>query len=237
MYQFFPLGDAGLLIDFGNEIDESINQHVLNLFEKLQRARLSWITDLVPAYSSLAVFYDVFQLESKLENGITFYDQAVNQLQEFLQSANKNTASKSCRKLRIPVCYDKMCAPDLEEVAKLSGLKIEEVIRLHTSTSFRVYMIGFLPGFAYMGTVPKTIAVARRSEPRRNVSAGSVGIAGNQTGIYPFDSPGGWQLIGQTPISLFQKENVSPTFFQPGDEVLFYPITIDEFTDYKGRVI
>src|SRR5688572_26516740 len=121
MYQFFPLGDAGLLIDFGNEIDESINQHVLSLFEKLQRAHLPWIIDLVPAYSSLAIYYDVFQLEAKYENGVTFYNQAVNQLQEFFLSANKNTTSKSCRKLRIPVCYDKMFAPDLEEVAKLSG--------------------------------------------------------------------------------------------------------------------
>ncbi|MDB5197332.1 MAG: hypothetical protein JWP88_1703, partial [Flaviaesturariibacter sp.] len=139
---------------------------------------------------------------------------------------------KQHRQLRIPVCYDQAFAPDLKTVAAQAGLSVEEVIHIHTHTSFRVYMIGFLPGFAYMGEVPDAIAVARRSEPRTKVSAGSVGIAGKQTGIYPFDSPGGWQLIGKTPASLFRKKEASPTLFQPGDEVLFYPITINEFTNY-----
>jgi inhibitor of KinA len=235
-YHFFPLGDSGVLIDFGNEIDTTINQQVLTLFELLQTAHLPWITDLVPAYSSLAVFYDCRRLATPSKKEPIHYEQAVKQLQPFLQTV-ANCLSKLRRQLRIPVCYETMHAPDLEGVAKQSGLSVEEVIGLHTSAAYQVYMIGFLPGFAYMGEVPERIAVPRRSEPRSKVPAGSVGIAGRQTGIYPFDSPGGWQLIGKTPVSLFQKKETSPTLFQPADEVIFYPITANEFTHYKGGAV
>lgn len=236
-FNFFPLGDSGLLIDFGNDINEKTNGQVLTFFTLLQTARLPWVTDLIPAYSSLAVFYNSFELPTTTEEIGTHYEQVVMHLLTILDKVDNSILTKPPRQMRIPVCYDKMFAPDLEEVATRCDLPVNEVIRLHTSTAFRVYMIGFLPGFAYMGQVPGAIAVSRRSEPRTRVRSGSIGIAGRQTGIYPFDSPGGWQLIGKTPVSLFQKEEASPTLLQPGDEVFFYQITADEFTDYKGRAV
>jgi inhibitor of KinA len=236
-YSFFPLGDSGLLIEFGNIVDKTINDQVLILFKLLQAARLPWISDLVPAYSSLAIFYNDQSLLPITENAGTHYEQAVKKVQAFLCEADHTLVSMPRRQLRVPVCYEEGFAPDLDDVAQRSGLSVEEVIHLHTSSSFRIYMIGFLPGFAYMGEVLDAIAVDRRSEPRKSVPAGSVGIAGKQTGIYPFDSPGGWQLIGKTPVSLFDIDNDAPTFFQPGDEVFFYSITANEFTNYQSGAI
>lgn len=224
-------------MDFGNRIDEAINRQVLTIFNALSEAHMLWITDLVPAYSSLAIYYNALLLPPSADNSYTEYERAVHQLQFFLCTDDGSRVTKQSRQISIPVCYESTCAPDLEEVAKLSGVSVDEVIGLHTSTIFRVYMIGFLPGFAYMGEVPATIAVARRSEPRIKVPAGSVGIAGKQTGIYPFGSPGGWQIIGKTPVSLFNKTAVTPTFFLPGDEIKFYPITGNEFTHYKGGIV
>jgi inhibitor of KinA len=136
--------------------------------------------------------------------------------------------------MRIPVCYAKTFAPDLEDLALQNKISQEEVIRIHTSATYRVYMIGFLPGFAYMGRVDERIVTPRRSQPRTMVPAGSVGIAGEQTGIYPFASPGGWNIIGQTPVALFDVKRKQPVLLQPGDEVTFYSITEHEFTNYQG---
>ena len=143
-----------------------------------------------------------------------------------------NTVSRS---IKIPVCYDPSVAPDIALLAELHSISEEELIEVHTGKNYRVYMIGFLPGFAYMGTVDKRIATPRKSVPRTFVPAGSVGIAGEQTGIYPFGSAGGWQLIGRTPITMFNPANENPCYLQPGDEVKFFPITLSEYKNWGSH--
>ena len=226
-----PLGDGVLLVSFGNEIDEGVNGNVLQLFHQLKN-RWPFILDLVPAYSSLAVYYDVLSLHTKEKPA---FERMKEWLLPLLQQLQTNEGS-SGRKVRIPVCYAKAFSPDLEDLAAQKNLSSAEVIQLHTSRSYHVYMIGFLPGFPYMGKVDSRIATPRRSSPRTSVAAGSVGIAGEQTGVYPFDSPGGWNIIGCTPVPLFDPHKKEPVLLQPGDSVTFYPISEDEFENYQSRI-
>ena len=149
-----------------------------------------------------------------------------------LMEEDMEISSLPSRKIKIPVCYAEKYALDINEISKEKKLPVDEIIRLHTAKKYRVYMIGFLPGFAYMGEVDEQIAIPRKAQPRTKVEAGSVGIAGMQTGIYPLNSPGGWQIIGKTPVKLFNKEKDDPVLLQPGDEIEFYSITKDEFTNY-----
>ena len=141
--------------------------------------------------------------------------------------SNQTTFPK--RSISIPVCYEGTFALDLSLLAHQKNLTVEEVIQIHTKTTYQVYMIGFLPGFAYMGKVDEQIQISRKEKPRTFVAAGSVGIAGEQTGIYPVDSPGGWQVIGKTPIKMFDIAQTNPCYLRPGDEVRFIPITLTEF--------
>ena len=229
-YQITSLGDAALLVQFGNTIDEGINQKVLHLFRKLQALQLPYITDVVPAYSSLAVYYDVYQLLQK-EKGFKAFEFVAQLLKNILHQPTAEEV-QSGNAIEIPVCYAPAWAPDIEAVALQKNLSIEDVISLHTTPQYTVYMIGFLPGFAYMGKVDNRIAVERHAQPRLQIEAGSVGIAGLQTGIYPLASPGGWQIIGRTPLSLFQKEQPNRVRLQPGDKVQFYAVTENEFKNY-----
>jgi inhibitor of KinA len=138
------------------------------------------------------------------------------------------------REIQVPVCYSGRFAPDMQLLCKQKGLSTEEVVHLHCSRIYRVYMLGFLPGFTYMGKVDERIAIERKERPRSEVPAGSVGIAGVQTGIYPMDSPGGWQIIGRTPLQLFTKQSEHPVLFAPGDRVKFYSISENEFKDHQS---
>jgi inhibitor of KinA len=162
---------------------------------------------------------------------LPFFETMCSQLKQAADACT--VAPTKSKSVQVPVCYAVSMAPDIESVAALHSLDVDEVIQLHTAKTYRVYMIGFLPGFAYMGSVDEKIVTPRRSQPRTQVPAGSVGIAGEQTGIYPFDSPGGWQLIGQTPLEMFNMANEMPCYLQPGDEVQFYPITMAEFEKIK----
>jgi len=222
-----PLGDGALLVSFGNVIDEEVNKKVLQLFQQLENQR-SFIQDLVPAYSSLTVYYDVLALHTKETSA---FERARELLLPLLNQIETNDASPG-RDIAIPVCYAKCFAPDLEELAVQKNLSPAGVIQLHTSRSYRVYMIGFLPGFPYMGKVDSRIATPRKRHPRLAIPAGSVGIAGEQTGVYPFASPGGWNIIGRTPLPLFDSERKEPVLLQPGDNVTFYPISEDAFENY-----
>jgi len=230
-----PLGDFCLLIQFSNTIDKTINQKVLNLFHSIQSTNLSFIKDVIPAYSSLAIQYDVYSIKQQYPDQAAF-DVVSKKLQQIL-AEETNDVKTHKRILQIPVCYADSFALDLDELAQQKGLSKQEIIQLHTSITYKVYMIGFLPGFAYMGEVDEKIATPRRPQPRNSVPEGSVGIAGIQTGIYPFTSPGGWNIIGRTPLKLFDKAKEDPTFFQPGDEVTFYSITEYEFAHYQSRIV
>jgi inhibitor of KinA len=240
-YRIFPLGDSAITLDFGNVIDETFNQKVITLFKSFNKERLSGIIETVPAYSSLTIYYDVFQLRKLVPADKTVYEWMVEQIEQRLQLPTQEDSSSS-RLVKIPVCYEKEFAPDIDDISVMKNLSVLEVIRIHTSKMYRVYMLGFLPGFAYMGEVEKEIEMPRKSQPRQKVEAGSIGIAGRQTGIYPLTSPGGWQIIGRTPLKLFEaspkpspKERAfedSICLLHPGDIVQFYSITKDEFESY-----
>lgn len=217
-------------MSFGNAIRADIHEKVMSAYNVLQSKRFPFISDLVPGYCTLGVIYNIVKAGELPGNG-SIYSRVVGALNEELTVMhNRKLVDK--RQLRVPVCYDEEFAPDLEALAITKQLSQEEFISLHSSVTYDVYMLGFLPGFAYMGVVDDRIAAPRLQTPRTHVPEGSVGIAGNQTGIYPSDSPGGWQLIGRTPIALFNPDSNSPAFFRAGDQVTFYPITKHEFENY-----
>jgi len=232
-YSIFPLGDAALIIEFAAVIDREVNEQVLHLFHSLKKLALPEVWDIVPAYNSISVFYDVLKVKAMANEEQTAFDFMANKIQGIISNGSIIPSSEG-RLIEIPVCYDLSYASDLIEVAIQKSLSIEEVIQLHTSKKYRVYMIGFLPGFAYMGEVDEKIEVPRKAIPVHVVS-GSVGIAGKQTGIYPLPSPGGWQIIGRTPLPVFNASYKEPVLLKPGDIVQFFPITQHEFENYKGR--
>ena len=229
-YSISSLGDSAVIIDFGNTIEWYINQKVLALCHALEAAAIVGVLDVVPAYSSITVHYDVSRIV-KPNTATAAYSALKDNLQKLVSASVENVFTDS-RKLRIPVCYNSTFGPDLKEVALFAKTTVQEVIHLHTSRTYNVFMVGFLPGFAYMGEVNERIAMARKPEPRLQIEAGSVGIAGKQTGIYPLTSPGGWQIIGRTPVKTFDKTRAEPVLFTAGDQVEFYSISEDEFDRY-----
>jgi inhibitor of KinA len=229
-YRIFPLGDAAITVDFGNVIDEAINKRVLTLFYQLLSDPLTGMIEIVPAYSSVTIYYDVYTTGKMLSGGKTVYEFMVEQMNERLEQSFLETDTAS-RLINIPVCYEKEFARDIEQLAKEKNLSVDEVIHIHASKQYQVYMLGFLPGFAYMGKVDERIILPRKPQPV-TVVAGSVGIAGKQTGIYPLASPGGWQIIGRTPLKLFDVMKEEPTLLKTGDTVQFLSITKNEFENY-----
>jgi inhibitor of KinA len=230
-YTIFPLGDCALSIDFGNVIDEETNNRVLALYRQLKGLPLPYLIDLVPAYSSLSVHYNTVALLKDSEDNTTAFETVSELVRQLLEREAINEEKEGGRHIKVPVCYAPRYATDLEALAHHKGLTTEEVVRLHTGGTYKVYMLGFLPGFAYMGGVDERISMERKAAPRP-VAAGAVGIAGGQTGIYPLASPGGWQVIGRTPLKLFHKKSDHPVLFAPGDTITFYSITEHEFAHY-----
>ena len=229
-HTIFPISDSALTIDFGNIIDESTNSKVLSLFRSFQMNPPEGVIEVVPAYSSLTIYYDVFQISKSIPPDQTVFEWLSWDLEERVQLPLE-TNDKDSRQIEIPVCYENEFAPDMEGLSARNGLSIEEVIHIHCSKQYRVYMLGFLPGFSYMGEVDERISIPRKSQPKP-VEAGSIGIAGRQTGIYPFSSPGGWQIIGRTPLRLFDPAKEEPTLLKAGDMVRFTSIRKNEFENY-----
>ena len=188
--------------------------------------------EAVPAYSSLAVFYDIMKVRENNPEIISVTDWMKSQIENILQHPNTLTATSS-RLMRVPVCYDASCAPDLQMVCEKTKLTATEIIEIHSAKTYRVYMIGFLPGFPYMGELDEKLILPRKDTPVPVIN-GSVGIAGKQTGIYPFDSPGGWHIIGRTPVKMFDPSKEMPVAITAGTEIQFYPITEDEYHSYQG---
>ena len=233
-YKIFPLGDNAIVIDFGNVIDEQINKLVHSIFFQLQNDPIPGMIEAVPAYCSLTIFYDVFALRNKLnDKDKTVFEWVNERLKRYISTESLETGDPELL-INIPVCYDKEYATDIDFIASQNNISTEEIIHIHSSATYRVYMLGFLPGFAYMGLVDEKISSPRKPQPTP-VEPGSVGIAGRQTGVYPFRSPGGWQIIGRTPLKLFDKEKVNPVLFKSGDTIKFHTITKDEFENIKSR--
>jgi len=214
-----PLGDSAITIEFGDKIDPCINARVIAFAETVAAQGWVGIRDIVPTYRSVTIYFDAIQWTvSALANRL-----------KRLPRPSSGSSVPGGTLHTIPVLYGGDWGPDLTELATFAGLTPTEAIRLHTSVRYRVYMLGFSPGFPYLGLVPKRLAMPRLSTPRTKVPAGSVGIADRQTGIYPSSTPGGWRLIGRTPIPLYRKTNSSPFLLKPGDLVQFQSIDRTQF--------
>jgi inhibitor of KinA len=208
-------GDTGLLIDYGEGISPEINRKVRAMAKALERHGVPGVIEVISTYKSLLIIYDPagtapHHLKKIMEN-------LESELDRFLE--------ESGRVVEIPVCYGGEFGPDLDFVASSNGLSPEQVIELHTRPEYLIYMVGFTPGFPFLGGLDPRLATQRLKTPRTRVPKGSVGIANHQTGIYPIESPGGWQLIGRTPLTLFAPEKSSPFLYQSGDRLKFIPIS------------
>ncbi len=226
-YRIFPLGDSALTIDFGNCISRDVNQLVTDYFKDWMKDPFPGMIDLVPAYCSLTIYFDSLMIQAINTKKTTAAEWMKMKAEErlLIPSVQRNTAHPL---LRIPVCYSGAFAPDLAEVAISKILDPDEVIQIHSSRMYRVYMLGFLPGFAYLGELDERITMPRKMQPVP-VVAGSIGIAGRQTGMYPFDSPGGWQIIGRTPLNIFDSSRSNPCLLQAGDDVQFFSVDEKEY--------
>jgi KipI family sensor histidine kinase inhibitor len=211
------------LVVFGNEISPQLHQRVIGLFRSLHARQDPRIRNLHPAYASLLIDFDPLQL--------THHE--LSTVVQQLALASGSTVDRAANLVTIPVCYDIDFGPDLPDVAQHASLSVDEVVRLHSAPTYRVYFLGFTPGFVYLGGLPQVLHTPRLTTPRLSVAGGSVGIAGGQTGIYPFDSPGGWKLIGRTPLRMFDPEATPPTRLQPGDWMKFSPIDRATFEELR----
>ncbi|HKP68565.1 MAG TPA: 5-oxoprolinase subunit PxpB [Pyrinomonadaceae bacterium] len=216
--KILPLGDNAITVDFGNVISLELNQRVISLAEHLTMNPFPGFVEAVPAYSSLAIFYDTLTTRAAFPERESAFD-AVRRIVSRIDVEDER--STESRLIEIPVDFGPNAALDLSDVADLGGLSTKDVVEIFTNATYRVFMLGFLPGFAYMGEVDERIAAPRRQAPRLKVPKGSVGIAGRQTGIYPLESPGGWQIIGRTDLELFTPEAEEPCMLRPGDNVRF----------------
>jgi len=219
---FRIMGDRALLVELGDQISPSVNEKVRELFLKLDRRPLEGVLELVPSYRSLMVVYDPLK---------TGWHRLRADILELHQVTDSSLLTEP-KTLAVPVVYGGEYGPDLEWVAGFHKISPEEVIRLHTGTTYRVYMIGFTPGYPYLGELPQALATPRRETPRTAVPQGSVAIAQRQTGIYPVQSPGGWHILGWTPIPLFDADQWPPTPLEMGDRVRFFAIQEEEVKDW-----
>ena len=214
------------MLQFGDEVSEAMHAKIQAVTRYLDRHPTPGIVEYVPAYTTLTVYYDPWLLSNRGKTDP--YDKVVTLLQQVLIKAREQKTSNG-RLVEIPVCYGGKYGPDLDEVAKHNKLTPGKVVELHTKKTYLVHMMGFAPGFPYLGGMDKRIATPRKSEPRAVIPAGSVGVAGSQTGVYPIETPGGWQLIGRTPLVLFDPEREQPSILKAGDRVQFRAISEDEF--------
>lgn len=224
----YYLSEHAITVEFGLEIREETLNQLRRLNNLIHQNPFPGFRTTVPAYTTLSVFFDPLQV---IKSGLPGEDcfEKVSAYLNKLKHEPVNEEKSTVKTVSIPVCYGSLFGPDLDEVAKLHNLTTSEAITLHSSAVYKVYMTGFVPGFAYLGGMPELLSTARKSTPRKSVPAGSVGIAGQQTGIYPFETPGGWQIIGRTPYQLFDARKSSPSLLKAGDLVVFKPITNQEY--------
>ncbi len=223
--QIESLGDQALLIRWHDAVDVAINRKVHAFASRLHRAAPPWLLDCVPAYASLAIFFDPTSLPGSTEPESVVREQIATMLSQ-VESTEDTSA---VRHVEIPVCYGGAHGPDLDDVARLCELTAAQVIEKHSHADYLVAMLGFAPGFPYLLGLDPALRSPRLATPRLRVPAGSVGIGGAQTGIYPNEGPGGWRLIGQTPLSLFDAQRDPPTCLLPGDRLRFVPIDPGQF--------
>jgi inhibitor of KinA len=223
-FRIVAAGDAAFLVEFADRIDHAINGLAIALAEAIQGAGIAGVRDVAPTYRSVAVYFDPLR---------TDVDALMARVERDAATVRPALLDRA-EPIRVPVCYQGEFAPDLADVAAFAGVSEAEAVRLHASRTYRVFMLGFVAGLAYMGTVDKRIAAPRLPTPRTRVAAGSVGIAGVQTGIYPASTPGGWRIVGRTPFKPFDLARDQPFLFKPGDAVRFYPIEPAEYARFEN---
>ncbi|MFZ0885817.1 MAG: 5-oxoprolinase subunit PxpB [Candidatus Acidiferrales bacterium] len=223
--RFQSASDQSLLLYFGQKISLSCHEQVRKLLRLLEREPISGVRNLNPAYCSILVSFDALKLTHR-------------ELEAILRGYGNRLGAvplPESREMQIPACYGGEFGPDLNEVASLHGMTPSQVVELHASVTYVVYFLGFVPGFAYLGELPETLVTPRLDTPRRSTPPGSVGIAGSQTGVYPFAVPGGWRLIGRTPIAMFRPDPRDMSFLSIGDRVRFTPISAARFAELENE--
>jgi KipI family sensor histidine kinase inhibitor len=224
-YRLKPAGDTALIVEFGDEIDRDVNDAVLALARDLRAAEIGGVIEIVPTFRSLAVYFEPLRLS------LADLSQAI----ERMLSRAHGTGAPG-RFWRLPVCYDASLAPDLDEVAAAAGLSPQQVVERHSAETYHVYMLGFLPGQAYLGDLPRELALPRRPTPRPKIPAGTVAIAMTMTCIFPLETPCGWHLIGASPVPLWRIGRDAQPLLQPGDKVRFDPVSLREYEHWKTIV-
>jgi len=241
MMEIIPLGDSALIVRVREEFEdapEETLEEVLRTFHRLRSAAIPGVIELAPAYTSVAVFFDPLTLAKASGTPNALFDWLAKRVREVLGGGaglgrRVRSTRRNVRVVEIPACYDSEFALDIERVAERAQISTSEVVDLHSAAEYRVSCIGFTPGFPFLSGMPKKLATPRRETPRKEIPAGSVGIGGAQTGIYPLPSPGGWNLIGRTPLKLFDPTKNPPALLQAGDRVRFRAITREEFESFK----
>ena len=219
-------GDSSILIQFGNAIDPDINARIAATVQLMKEQHIEGVVDIIPAFCSLLINYDP---------RVISYDEMKTRMEKIL-SVEIAAGARKKKVFEIPVCYGGEFGPDLPAIAEHAGLTEQEVIDIHTSTDYLIYMLGFLPGFTYLGGLNERIHTPRLANPRIRIPAGSVGIGGSQTGIYPMDSPGGWQLMGLTPVRTYDPDREVPILVEAGDYIRFVPVDRAEYDRIKEEV-
>lgn len=224
--RFVPVGDSAVNVEFGNEISVEINSSIRALDMAIEASGVKGVTETVPTYRSLLVYYDFEKIS---------YKKLVSTLEKLLDEQTL-TELPAAEVLEVPVLYGGEMGPDIKFVAENAGVSEAEVIKMHTEPDYLIYMLGFTPGFTYLGGLNEKIHTPRLQKPRVKIDAGSVGIAGGQTGIYPIDSPGGWQLIGRTPVKMYDPEREEPVLPKAGQYIHFFSIDQKEYDRIKALV-
>ncbi len=219
-------GDSSILVEFGKVISPEINRKIAATVQLMKMQHIEGVVDIIPAFCSLLINYDP---------RVISYEEITERMQHLLKMDAKMDEGKK-KVYEIPVCYGGEYGPDIANIAAHAGLTEEEVIKIHSSRDYLIYMLGFLPGFCYLGGLDERIHTPRLANPRIKISAGSVGIGGSQTGIYPLDSPGGWQLMGMTPVKTYDPDREVPILLEAGDYIRFIPIDEEEYHRIKEQV-
>ncbi|MEW9699739.1 5-oxoprolinase subunit PxpB [Paenibacillus sp. SI8] len=243
LYDCYALGDSAIVIQLGTTIDPKVHEQVRQLADYLEENRFQGFGEIVTAYTSITIYYDGYSVFKDRLNDFFLdellpYEIVFAHVQTAIaqyENLRADLADEPSQSVEIPVCYGGMHGPDLQAVADYHGMTPEDVVGLHSSQDYPVYLIGFAPGFPYLGGMDERIATPRKSVPRQRIPIGSVGIGGSQTGIYSLETPGGWNLIGRTPIALFRPQSANPSLLKVGDRVRFVPIKEEQYEQFAER--
>lgn len=226
IHSFLQNGDSAVTVQFKNEISKEVNSYVTSLCAEIENNKIKGVIEYIPTFCSVSVLYDCTLISAK---------KLISKLEKIIKNI-KITSSRKAKLYEIPVCYDDCFALDMGNVCEHSHLTREEVIARHSGRDYLIYMLGFLPGFAYLGGMDEALATPRLDSPRSEIFEGAVGIGGEQTGIYPVASPGGWQLIGKTPVKVYDKERKNPILYSSGDYIRFVPVSLAEYDQIETQI-